>query len=56
MMKASDPPSSNIVGLISCPQIEATDAPAGSEPVKVAARTRSSRKMRSTLLPPMSSV
>ena len=56
MMKASEPPSSRTVGFISCPQMDATDAPAGSEPVNVAARTRSSRRTRSTLLPPISNV
>ena len=53
---ASVPPSSSTVFLISSPQIAATDWPAGSEPVRVAARTRGSRSTRSTSREPMSSV
>ena len=47
-INASDPPNSNTVGLISCPQIPATEDPAISEPVRVAALTFSFLKTRST--------
>ena len=42
-MNGSQPPSSSTVFLISSPPIAATDCPAGSVPVRVAARTRGSR-------------
>ena len=48
-MKASEPPSSRTVGLISEPHVAATAAPAPSLPVSVAARMRRSFKMPSTL-------
>lgn len=49
-MNGSLPPSSSTVGLISSPAMAATDWPAGSLPVRVAAATRGSRRMRSTAL------
>ena len=55
-MNGSLPPSSITVGLISSPQMAATDWPAGSLPVRVAASTRGSRRMRSTALDETSSV
>ena len=55
-MNGSLPPSSITVGLISSPQIAATDCPAGSLPVSVAALTRGSRRMASTALDDTSSV
>ncbi|MGX1254373.1 hypothetical protein RKD48_006884 [Streptomyces ambofaciens] len=50
------PPSSSTVFLIISPAVEATARPAGSLPVRVAARTRSSRRMSSTAADPMSRV
>lgn len=47
-MNGSLPPSSSTVGLISSPAMAATDWPAGSLPVRVAAATRGSRRMRLT--------
>jgi len=55
-MNGSLPPSSITVGLISSPQMAATDWPAGSLPVSVAALTRGSRRMASTALDDTSSV
>ena len=42
------PPSSSTTFLISLPAVAATDAPAGVEPVSVAALTRRSRRIAST--------
>src|SRR6266704_6140057 len=50
------PPSSSTVFLSTRPAISATDRPAGSLPVSVAARTRSSVRIASTLSEPTSRV
>ncbi len=52
-MYGSLPPSSRTVFLISSPATEATDRPAGSLPVRVAATTRGSRRTPSTSREPM---
>ena len=48
-MKGSEPPSSSTVFLISEPAVDATAEPAPSLPVRVAARTRLSLRIPSTL-------
>ena len=55
-MKGSLPPSSSTVCLTSSPAIAATDRPAGSLPVKVAAATRGSRRIDSIIPEPIRSV
>jgi len=47
-MQGSLPPSSSTTFLISLPAMAATDAPAGVDPVSVAAITRRSRRIAST--------
>ena len=54
-MKASLPPSSRTVGLMSFPACAATAEPAGSLPVSVAAATRGSSSTRLTAPAPMRS-
>ena len=49
-MNGSLPPNSSTTFLISRPAMDATDRPAGVDPVSVAATTRSSRRMGSTRL------
>src|ERR1700745_3942800 len=50
------PPSSRTTFLISLPAMDATDDPAGPDPVSVAATTRRSRRTALTLAEPMSRV
>ncbi len=47
-MNGSEPPSSRTTCLTSDPAIDATERPAGSDPVRVAATTRRSRRTPST--------
>jgi len=47
-MNGSEPPSSSTTCLTSEPAIDASERPAGSEPVSVVALTRLSRSTRST--------
>ena len=55
-MNGSLPPNSSTTFLISLPAMDATERPAGVDPVSVAATTRSSRRMGSTRLELTSSV
>ena len=55
-MNGSLPPSSSTTFLTSLPAMAATDCPAGPDPVRVAATTRSSRRMPSTRADPISRV
>ena len=55
-MNGSLPPSSRTDFFTSSPAMEATDEPAGPEPVRVTATTRSSRMTASTFFEPMSRV
>ena len=55
-MNGSLPPSSSTTFLISLPAMAATDCPAGSDPVSVAATTRSSRTIASIRAEPTSRV
>ena len=55
-MNGSLPPSSSTTFLISLPAMDATDDPAGPEPVSVAAITRLSRRIGSTRAEPTSRV
>ena len=50
------PPSSSTVCFTSSPAMAATDRPAGSLPVSVAATTRGSRRISSTFAEPISRV
>ena len=55
-MNGSLPPSSSTTFLISLPAMDATDDPAGPDPVSVAAMTRRSRRIGSTRAEPTSRV